>query len=126
HTIFSRDWSSDVCSADLADIVDRRRAGVTRPVEAAISRQGPASFVLLVGPAVVAYLVSWTGWLVTSGGYDRDSSSNPFAALWNYHRAVLTFHEGVTSTHTYASPALEWIPMLNPTLMYRESADDGS
>ena len=109
-----------------ADIVDRRRAGVTRPVEAAISRQGPASFVLLVGSAVVAYLVSWTGWLVTSGGYDRDSSSNPFAALWNYHRAVLTFHEGVTSTHTYASPALEWIPMLNPTLMYRESADDGS
>jgi dolichyl-phosphate-mannose--protein O-mannosyl transferase len=109
-----------------ADIVDRRRAGVKRPVEAAISRQGPASFVLLVGPALATYLVSWTGWLVTSGGYDRDSSSNPFLALWNYHRSVLRFHEGVTSTHTYASPALEWIPMLNPTLMYRESTDDGS
>ncbi|GGF43485.1 dolichyl-phosphate-mannose--protein mannosyltransferase [Microbacterium sorbitolivorans] len=109
-----------------ADYVDRRRAGIARPIEAAISRQGPASFVLLVFPAILTYLVSWAGWLVTSGGYDRGSSSNPFVALWNYHRSVLKFHEGVTSTHTYASPAIEWIPMLNPTLMSRESTDDGS
>jgi len=109
-----------------SDIVDRRRAGVQRPVEAAISRQGPASFVLLVGPALLTYLLSWTGWLVTSGGYDRGSSANPLVALWNYHRAVLRFHEGVTSGHTYASPAIEWIPMLNPTLMSRETGEDGS
>lgn len=110
----------------IADAIDRRRAGVTRWAEAAIGRQGPASFLLLVPPALVAYLVSWTGWLVTSGGYDRDSSSNPLAALWNYHRAVLTFHQGVTSEHTYASPAIEWIPMLNPTLMQRTAEADGS
>jgi len=82
--------------------------------------------VLLVGPALLTYLLSWTGWLVTSGGYDRGSSANPLVALWNYHRAVLRFHEGVTSGHTYASPAIEWIPMLNPTLMSRETGEDGS
>ncbi|WP_051171935.1 dolichyl-phosphate-mannose--protein mannosyltransferase [Microbacterium indicum] len=107
----------------VADAVDRRRAGVDRWVEAAIGRQGPASFVLLVPPAIVAYVVTWTGWLVTSGGYARDSKSNAFAALLEYHRQILQFHESVQSPHTYASPAWEWIPMLNPTLMYREASD---
>ncbi len=104
----------------IADAIDRRRAGVTRWAEAAIGRQGPVSFVLLVPPALIAYVASWTGWLATDGGYDRASSSNALLALWNYHRAVLSFHSGVNSDHTYASPAIEWIPMLNPTLMYRE------
>src|SRR5690606_17181358 len=75
---------------------------------------------------LVAYLLAWTGWFATSGGYDRQSSPNPLVALWNYHRSVLAFHETVTTGHTYASPAAEWIPMLNPTLMYREPGDDGA
>jgi len=110
----------------VMDAIDRRRAGVDRWVEAAIGRQGPVSFVLLVPPALAVYLISWTGWLTTEGGYDRQSSSNPFAALWNYHRSVLNFHQGVTAGHTYASPATEWIPMLNPTLMQRTTEDDGA
>lgn len=109
----------------VMDAIDRRRAGVDRWVEAAIGRQGPVSFVLLVPPALAVYLTAWTGWFATDGGYDRDSSSNPFASLWNYHRTVLSFHETVTSGHTYASPAAEWIPMLNPTLMQRTTEDDG-
>src|SRR5699024_7079486 len=92
----------------VMDAIDRRRAGVGRWVEAAIGRQGPVSFVLLVPPALAVYLAAWTGWFATDGGYDRDSSSNPFTALWNYHRTVLSFHETVTSGHTYASPAAEW------------------
>lgn len=109
----------------VMDAIDRRRAGVGRWVEAAIGRQGPVSFVLLVPPALAVYLAAWTGWFATDGGYDRDSSSNPFTALWNYHRTVLSFHETVTSGHTYASPAAEWIPMLNPTLMQRTTEDNG-
>ncbi len=109
----------------VADAIDRRRAGATRWVESAIGRQGPVSFALLVPPALVTYVASWSGWLVTSGGYDRGSSPNPLVALWSYHRAVFGFHQGVTSEHTYASPALEWIPMLNPTLMYRTTDPAG-
>nr|WP_281069514.1 phospholipid carrier-dependent glycosyltransferase [Microbacterium amylolyticum] len=107
----------------LADMFDRKRAGVERWLEAAIGRQAPASFVLLVPTALLSYLVTWTGWLMTTGGYDRSSSANPIVALWNYHRGVLAFHEGVTTPHTYASPAWEWILMLNPTLMYRQTAE---
>lgn len=110
----------------VADVIDRRCAGVDRWAESAIGRQGPASFLLLVPPALVTYLVSWTGWLVTSGGYDRQSAANPFVALWNYHEGVFAYHRSVTSGHTYASPALEWIPMLNPTLMHREAGEGGS
>ncbi|MGO1255059.1 MAG: dolichyl-phosphate-mannose--protein mannosyltransferase [Microbacterium gubbeenense] len=110
----------------VMDAIDRRRAGVDRWVESAIGRQGPASFVLLVPPALVVYLVGWTGWFATDGGYDRQSSTNPFVALWNYHRTVLDFHGSVTAGHTYASPAAEWILMLNPTLMERTNGDDGA
>ncbi|MTE22809.1 phospholipid carrier-dependent glycosyltransferase [Microbacterium sp. ZXX196] len=104
-----------------ADAIDRRRAGIRLWAPSAIGRQGPATFLLFVPPAAAAYLVAWSGWLVTSGGYGRAASANPLAALVEYHRAVFAFHAGVDSPHTYASPAIEWIAMLNPTLMYRET-----
>lgn len=103
----------------VADAIDRRREGQARWVESAVLRQGPASFALLVPPALIAYLATWTGWLVTSGGYDRAAAENPLAALWGYHVSIYRFHVGVTSEHTYASPAWQWPLLWNPTLMER-------
>ena len=37
----------------------------------AVLKQGPVTFLLLVPVAVAVYLASWTGWLVTDGGYYR-------------------------------------------------------
>ncbi|MEO0027890.1 MAG: hypothetical protein RL716_1221, partial [Actinomycetota bacterium] len=39
--------------------------------------QGLISFTLMVPTAIATYLASWTGWLITSGGYDRDSNAHP-------------------------------------------------
>ena len=61
----------------VTDALARRRAGVILWPSAAAFRQGPVSFVLLVFPALATYLVSWTGWFVTAGGYDRDSDAEP-------------------------------------------------
>ena len=59
----------------IMDALARRRAGIVLwPTDAAF-RQGPVSFVLLVGPAALTYLASWTGWFLTSGGYDRGLSA---------------------------------------------------
>ena len=103
--------------AVVTDALARRRAGVRYwPQDAA--RQGVASFVLLVPVAFVVYLASWTGWLVTDGGYDRQSSQNPLEALWIYHQAIYRFHVGLDTPHSYASPAWQWPLLIRPTSMY--------
>lgn len=102
----------------LTDALARRRAGVVLWPTDAVFRQGPVSFVLLVGPALAAYAASWAGWLVTSGGYDRTSDPNPLIALWNYHQSILGFHVGLTTGHSYASPAWQWPLLLRPTAIW--------
>ncbi|HWS49481.1 MAG TPA: phospholipid carrier-dependent glycosyltransferase, partial [Microbacterium sp.] len=109
----------------VTDALARRRAGVAFwPTDAAF-RQGPVSFLLLVPTAMAVYLVSWTGWLVTAGGYDRSSDPNPLIALWNYHQSILGFHVGLNRGHPYASAAWEWPFLLRPTAVW-VGGEDGA
>lgn len=101
----------------VTDALARRRAGVQFwPTDAV--RQGAVTFVLLVPIAVVTYVASWTGWLVTDGGYDRHSGSNAFESLWRYHVSMYETSSGITSAHSYASPAWQWPLLLRPTGVY--------
>ncbi len=109
----------------VTDALARRRAGVVLWPTAAAFRQGPVSFVLLVFPALAVYLISWTGWLMTAGGYDRQSDPNPLIALWKYHESMLGFHVGLTRGHPYASPAWEWPLLLRPTAVWVDSDPSG-
>lgn len=114
----------------VTDALLRRRLGVPMWPADAVLRQGPVTFVLLVPVAMVLYLVSWTGWLVTDGGYDRHAADGspatglwgwvPLAlqSLWRYHQAIYGFHIGVTGDHAYASPAWQWPLLARPTAMY--------
>ena len=102
----------------VTDALERRRARFEGWLPAAVVRQGPASFMLLVPIAAVTYLASWSGWLLSSGGYDRQSDPNPLVALWNYHVSVYGFHVGLSSGHPYASPAWQWPLLLRPTAMW--------
>lgn len=109
----------------VTDALARRSAGIGRWLPDAALRQGPATFLLLVPVSAIVYLTTWTGWLVTQGGYDRDSDANPLVALWNYHRAIYNFHVGLTSGHAYASPAWQWPMLLRPTSMYWQKTEPG-
>lgn len=114
----------------IADALARRRAGVRLWPAAAALRQGPVSFLLLVPVAFVVYLASWTGWLVTDGGYSRhvaDASPAtglwawvplPLQNLWAYHQSIYGFHVGLTTPHGYASPAWQWPLLIRPTSMH--------
>ncbi|GGM55648.1 dolichyl-phosphate-mannose--protein mannosyltransferase [Microbacterium saperdae] len=102
----------------VTDALARRRAGVVLWPSDAAFRQGPVSFLLLVFPALAVYLISWTGWFVTAGGYDRQSDANPLVALWKYHQSMLGFHVGLNRGHPYASPAWEWTFLLRPTAVW--------
>lgn len=109
----------------VTDALARRRAGVVLWPTAAAFRQGPVSFVLFVFPALTVYLLSWTGWLATAGGYDRQSDPNPLVALWNYHQSMLGFHVGLSRGHPYASPAWEWPFLRRPTAVWVDSDPTG-
>lgn len=111
----------------VTDALARRRAGVVMwPVDGL--RQGLAAAVLAVPAAFAVYLASWTGWLVTSAGYGRGTAStlgDSLASLWKYHEAMYGFHVGLTSAHSYASPAWQWPLLVRPTSMFYHSDEAG-
>ena len=102
----------------VTDALARRRAGILYWPMDAVARQGAVSFLLLVPAALITYLVTWTGWLVTAGGYDRQSDPAPLVALWKYHESIYGFHIGLDSAHPYASPAWQWPLLIRPTAVW--------
>jgi dolichyl-phosphate-mannose-protein mannosyltransferase len=107
------------------DAVDRRRAGVPFWLSGAVLAQGPVSFVLTVPTAFVAHLATWSGWLVTSGGWGRQSGANALAGLWSYQREVFSYHVGESSPHAYEASAALWPLLVRPTYMHYEVVSDG-
>lgn len=121
----------------LVDALARRRAGMPYFVLGALVKQGPITFLLLVPVAVATYLASWTGWLVTSGGYYRDWADqpgnaatgfwswvpHPLQSLWHYHQSAYGYHVGVRADHPWESNPLTWPLMLRPTNMYIADAE---
>jgi len=102
----------------VTDALARRRAGVALWPTDAVIRQGLASFVLLVPVAAAVYLASWSGWFLTTGGYDRHITDNVFTSWFKYHSDILAFHVGLTSSHPYASPAWQWPLLIRPTAFW--------
>ncbi len=117
----------------ITDALERRRRAIEFWPADAVARQGPVTFLLLVPPAFLVYLVSWTGWLVTDGGYDRhavDAGSAtglwswvplPLQSLWAYHQSMYGFHVNLSASHSYASPAWQWPLLARPTSMFYHS-----
>lgn len=73
--------------------------------------------------ALLVYLISWSGWFLSSRGWDRDSNSNPVFALWNYHREIYDFHSNLDAKHPYRSDPLSWMVMGRPTSFFYESPE---
>ena len=102
----------------VTDALARRRAGVALWPTDAVIRQGLASFVLLVPVAAAVYVASWSGWFLTTGGYDRQITDNVLTSWFKYHSDILAFHVGLTSSHPYASPAWQWPLLIRPTAFW--------
>lgn len=113
----------------------RRRMGVHRPWRAALIKDAPPAFVSLVPVALLVYVLTWTGWIVTRGGYYRDwAEANSgwwdflpgwIPSLAKYHRAAYDFHVGLASEHTYMSNPWGWIIQWRPTSFYYQTAESG-
>jgi len=109
----------------VADAIDRRDGW-------AVLRHGPVNFVLLVPVAAAAYLLSWTGWFATEGGYYRQWAAQgdhawegfwswvplPVQSFLHHQGEVLRFHEGLHNDHPYRSPAWAWLLIARPTAIW--------
>lgn len=123
----------------IVDLVARRRTGVAFYISGSILKQAPATFVLMVPIAFASYLATWTGWLVTSGGYYRNWAESVhaqwtgglswvplwFQNLWHYQSEMYGYSINLHVPHPYQANPLTWLLMIRPTSMYYTGNADG-
>ena len=87
----------------------------------------PLTFILV--PFAV-YLASWTNWLVTNTGYDRDYAQqhgvnipiiSPLYSLYEYHLQAIIFGIGLRTPHPYQSQPWDWLLITRPVAFYYQS-----
>ncbi len=105
------------------DIGARRAAGVRSPAAGALARDTSWLPLTLGVVPFAAYLASWTGWLVTGTGYDRQWAAqhgihtpviSELVSLYQYHLAMLNFNVGLHAHHPYQSQPWTWLTMARP------------
>ncbi|HWL35046.1 MAG TPA: phospholipid carrier-dependent glycosyltransferase [Frankiaceae bacterium] len=113
------------------DVGARRAAGVPRPFRAALLRETfPLLLTLAVVPVAV-YVLTWTGWFVTDGGWRRTCNAQwptecgAIEGFWKYHKEIWDFHVGLSSDHPYASKPWGWLVLARPVLYVYETPRKG-
>lgn len=113
----------------LWDVGARRLAGADWRAWQALLVDGVPAFLKLVVVSGLVYVVSWSGWLFTTGGYDRDWGRNHPESAWTMHlgemwasflklhQDIYNFHTGDyirSQTHPYDAHPIGWLIMARP------------
>jgi dolichyl-phosphate-mannose-protein mannosyltransferase len=120
----------------LWDVGARRAAGARYWFLGAIWRDGISGALLIVPAALATYLASWTGWFLSTDGYDRQWGAqhpsthfgwvpNGLRALWKYHQEQYNFNINLHSFHQYKANPWSWIVMGRPTAFWYEGPKIG-
>jgi dolichyl-phosphate-mannose--protein O-mannosyl transferase len=111
------------------DVGARRLAGAGWRANTAVLKDGAPAFVSLVVLSALVYVASWSGWLATSGGYDRQwGDEHPtatsvrllgpdLASLLKYQRDIYGFHTGTfinSAEHSYRADPAGWLVVARP------------
>jgi dolichyl-phosphate-mannose--protein O-mannosyl transferase len=105
----------------------RRAAGFRAPFHTALARDLGGLAGSFIALPVLAYLATWSGWLATSSGYDRQWAAqhgihtpvlSPLVSLFEYHKAMLAFNSGLTTHHPYESKPWTWLLISRPVSYY--------
>ncbi|MGW3622172.1 dolichyl-phosphate-mannose--protein mannosyltransferase [Streptomyces sp. NPDC000880] len=119
------------------DLGARRTAGAVHPYMAVLKKDVVPAFVSTVPVAIVTYIASWTGWIVTGKGYYRNWAQTDgkggswtwlpdwLRSLWHYENEVYEFHVNLTSGHTYQSNPWSWIVLGRPVSYFYEDPKAG-
>jgi dolichyl-phosphate-mannose-protein mannosyltransferase len=113
----------------------RKTVGVKHPFIGAVLLDGVLSVFSIAVTAVVVYIATWSGWLLTSGGYDRQWAAHrstsygfipaAFRSLWHYHDEAWRFHTNLHTPHSYMSNPWGWQLQARPTSFYFDSPKIG-
>lgn len=121
----------------LWEIGARRATGIRSPALNSLLRDGPIAFLTIVGSALVTYLASWWGWIVSDDGWGRQWAADHPASglasfvpdwlrsLWNYHVQMWGFHTNLTKDHDYASQAWSWLVLKRPVSFDYQGIEQG-
>ena len=102
----------------IADWISRQRLGLK--VLPAVLQAG-LNAVVMLAIALSTYVASWSGWILSQGGWGRAANENWLIALWDYHTNAYSFHTGLSAEHPYAANALQWLLNIRPTAFYFDS-----
>lgn len=121
------------------DVHSRYRAGAAHPWLGMFIRDSIPAFLTLVPIAFIAYVTTWTGWILSTDGWDRQwAAQTPgwwqslpdwlqwLPSLAHYHYTAYSFHVGLDAEHPYMSNPWGWIVQWRPTSFYYESINQGS
>jgi dolichyl-phosphate-mannose-protein mannosyltransferase len=105
------------------DVGARRATGFGAMSPGAGARYTAGRLATMAVVPAVTYLATWSGWLFTSTGYDRDWAAqhgihtpvvSTLVSLYEYHKAMLGFNTGLTTHHPYQSKPWTWLVMSRP------------
>lgn len=102
---------------------DRPAPGAARRFGSVLPRSlayASAAAVIALPAALLAYLASWTGWIVTSGGQNRAPGTPWWVSLWEWHVEAFAWHSTLSAPHPYQAHPLGWPLALRPTAMFSE------
>ena len=99
-------------------------------VRAGIAKQLLLRFSQFILTPILTYLSTWSGWIFTNNGWDRNwatTQSNSFVPdvirnLWHYHSEILNFHTGLHDEHSYSANPWSWLVLGRPTSFYYQSS----
>jgi dolichyl-phosphate-mannose-protein mannosyltransferase len=108
------------------DIGARRSAGLPSYVRGAVRDAVWRPLTFIVIPLVV-YIATWSNWLLTSTGYDRNYAQqhgvnipviSPLYSLYEYHLQAFQFGLGLRTPHPYQSQPWDWLLMTRPVAFF--------
>lgn len=109
----------------VSELMLRRRYGLRDWFLAGAFSQTLANLLLTLPVYLAVYVANWTGWIVTSGGYDRNSKATWWQSLIEYHREIYGFHLNLHTPHNYQANPLTWLLAIRPTAMFYEGTPEG-
>ena len=111
----------------------RRTAGLRRYVQGALVRDGKWLPITLLVIPLVTYVATWSGWLITGTGYDRNHAQqngvttpviSALDSLFNYHKQMLSFATHLSLRHPYQSQPWDWFVISRPVAFYYQCFTD--
>jgi dolichyl-phosphate-mannose-protein mannosyltransferase len=109
------------------DIGARRAAGLRASVRGALVRDGKWLPLTLGVIPLATYIATWSGWLVTSTGYDRNYAQqhgvnipviSALYSLLQYHKEMVQFGVTLDKTHPYMSQPWGWLVLSRPVAFF--------